>query len=102
MFGPSNFSWLFFFTIAKQPPVGQGLPVFEDSWAHAVRHTSLGRTPLDEWSARRRDLYLIQDTHNRQASMPPTGIEPKISGNERPQTHALDRAATGIGFFLIW
>jgi len=27
--------------------------------------------------------------------MPPTGFEP---GNERPQTHALDLAATGIGF----
>jgi hypothetical protein len=23
-----------------------------------LRHTTLGRTPLDEWSARRRDLYL--------------------------------------------
>ena len=27
--------------------------------------------------------------------MPPTGFEP---GSERPQTHALDRAATEIGF----
>ena len=27
-----------------------------------LRHTALGRTPLDEWSARRRDLYLT--THN--------------------------------------
>jgi len=23
-----------------------------------LRHTTLGRTPLDKWSARRRDLYL--------------------------------------------
>jgi len=23
-----------------------------------MRHTTLGRTSLDEWSARRRDLYL--------------------------------------------
>jgi hypothetical protein len=28
----------------------------------ALRHTTLGRTPLDEWSAPRRDLYLT--THN--------------------------------------
>jgi hypothetical protein len=27
-----------------------------------LRHTTLGRTPLDEWSARRTDLYLT--THN--------------------------------------
>jgi hypothetical protein len=28
--------------------------------------------------------------------MPPAGIEPTIPASERPQTHALDRAATGI------
>ena len=27
----------------------------------------------------------------------PAGFEPAIPGRERPQTHALDRAATGIG-----
>ena len=29
--------------------------------------------------------------------MPPVGFEPKISAGERPQTYALDRAATGTG-----
>ena len=29
--------------------------------------------------------------------MPPMGFEPTISAGERPQTYALDRAATGIG-----
>jgi hypothetical protein len=29
--------------------------------------------------------------------MPPVGFETKILVSERPQTHALDRAATGIG-----
>jgi len=39
------------------------------------RHSTVGRTPLDEWSARRRDLYLTtHDTHNRQIYMPPGGI----------------------------
>ena len=28
--------------------------------------------------------------------MPPVGFEPTVSAGERPQTHALDRAATGI------
>ena len=27
--------------------------------------------------------------------MPPVGFEPTISADERPQTYALDRAATG-------
>jgi len=29
--------------------------------------------------------------------MPPVGFEPTISAGERPQTHALDRAANGTG-----
>ena len=33
----------------------------------------------------------------RQISMPPGGFEPRISAGERPQTYALDNAATGIG-----
>ena len=52
---------------------------------HTQRRSTVGRTPLDEWSARRRDLYLkTHDTQNRQISMPPVGFEPKISAGERP------------------
>ena len=62
------------------------------------RRITVGRTPLDVWSVRRRDLYLTtHNTHNRQTSMPPVGFEPTISACERPQTYALDRAATGTG-----
>jgi len=32
--------------------------------------------------------------------MPPVGLEPTISAGERPQTYALDRAATGTVAFL--
>ena len=35
--------------------------------------------------------------YSRQTSMPPAGFEPAIPARERPQTHALDHAATGIG-----
>ena len=33
--------------------------------------------------------------------MPQVGFEPTISAGERPQTYALDRAATGTGISLI-
>jgi hypothetical protein len=63
-----------------------------------LRHTTLGRTPLDERSTRHRDLYMTtHNTHKRQISMPPAAFEPAIPSNERPPTHALDCAATGIG-----
>ena len=55
---------MIYFTMAQQPPVGQGLPI-------TLRHTTLGRTPLHEWSARRRDLCLTRhNTHNRYSHVP--------------------------------
>ena len=67
---------------------------------HTQRRSTVGRTPLDECSARRRDLYLTtHNTHNRQTTMPPVGFEPTISAGKWPQTYALDRAATGTGNF---
>jgi len=51
---------------------------------HTQRRTTVGRTPLDEWSARRKYLYqTTHNTHNRQISMPPGGI----------RTHDLSRRA---------
>ena len=65
---------------------------------HTQRRTTAGRTPVDERSARRRDLYLTtHNIHNRQTSMPPAGFEPTISAGDRPQTYALDRTANGTG-----
>jgi len=34
--------------------------------------------------------------------MPPAGFEPTIPASERPQTHALDRAATGLSWHDWW
>ena len=40
---------------------------------HTQRRTTVGKTPLNEWSVRRRDLYLTtHNNHNRQTSLPPT------------------------------
>jgi hypothetical protein len=70
---------------------------------HTQRRTTVGRTPLDEWSACRRELYLTtHNTHNTQISLPPVGFEPMILAGERPQTYALDRAATaGTGSYMV-
>jgi hypothetical protein len=67
---------------------------------HTQRRITVGRTPLDEGTARNREFYLTtHDTHNRQTSMPPVVFEPTISAGERPQTYALDRAATGTDYY---
>jgi hypothetical protein len=68
---------------------------------HTETHTTVGRTPLDEGSARRRDLYLTTQTlYKRQTSMPVVGFEPTIPASARPRTYTLDRAATEIGDIL--
>jgi hypothetical protein len=70
---------------------------------HTWQCTTVGRTPLDKWSAHRRDLYLTtHNNHKRQTSMPPVGFEPTISAGEQPQTYVLDRAASGTGNVIIY
>jgi hypothetical protein len=39
-----------------------------------------------------------QQSQKTDRSMPPAGMEPPIPASEWPQTHALDRAAAGVGF----
>ena len=56
---------------------------------HTQRRSTDGRTPLDEWSAHRRDLYLTtNDTHNRQISMPRWDSNPRSQqvNGRRPLT----------------
>jgi len=63
---------------------------------HLITTHLLGRAPVGEGSARCRDLYLT--THNsqkRHTFLLPAWFEPAIVAGERPQTHALDLAATG-------
>jgi len=69
---------------------GPGPPHF---WGFTItfRHTTLGRTPLDEWPARHRGLYLTtHNTHKRQTSMPRRDSNPQsqqASGRKpTPQT----------------
>jgi hypothetical protein len=88
----------FFWHNSPPPPQLARTSLFTRFLDHIQRCTTVSRTPLDEWSARRRDLYLtIHNTHNRQTSMSPVGFEPTISAGERPQTYPLDRAAIGTG-----
>jgi hypothetical protein len=76
-------SWMlgqWFFSHGSAAWVGLSL-LYEVAQSHSVRHTTLGRIPLDKWSAQCSDLYLT--THNRLTSMPPVGFEPLIATCER-------------------
>jgi len=94
---PQPCCFIFYSVTAPPPPVGQGLLFIQTSLS--LRNTTLGMTPLDEGSARCRDLCLTtHNSHKRRASLHPVGIRtrnPSRRAAENP--HALDRAATGIG-----
>jgi hypothetical protein len=97
---PLMFLAFFIFILARQPPPQRTMASsFTRFLDHTQRRTTVGRTPLDEWSDRRRDLYLTtHNTHNTQTSITTARFEPIISAGERPHTYALDRVAIGTGF----
>ena len=67
--------FLFFFSFLWRisPPLVHAASLFRSLWSHKIGHShTAGRTPLNEWSARRRDLYLhiTHTPHNRRRSIP--------------------------------
>jgi hypothetical protein len=91
----SDFSVFMYFVLFFHGATALSGPGPPHCWGFTItlRHTTLGKTPLDEWSSRRRDLHqTTHNTHKRQISMPSAGFELEIPACEGPQTHALDRA----------
>ena len=61
-------------------PSGPGPPHYR-SFTTTLRHNILGRIPLDQWSARRRDIYLHNTQHSQQTKHPWT----RRNSNPQPQ-----------------
>jgi hypothetical protein len=89
--------------MSTNPQAGQRLLFFEALRSYSFRRTTLGRTPLEEWSALHKDVYLTShNTHARNTPKSPEGFAPAIPPSERLQTHALDCVATGIASIGDW
>jgi hypothetical protein len=83
--------------MAQQPPVGQGLLIIEASRSRSDTPHSVGLLWTSDQPDADTSTWQHTNTHKRQTPMPPEGFEPTIPASERPLTHALDGAATGIG-----
>ena len=83
---------IFFFCMAQQPIVGQGLLIIEASPSHSDTPHSVGLLLTSDQPVAGTTTH---NTHKRQTSMPPAVFEPAVPASERPQTHALARTATG-------
>jgi hypothetical protein len=89
---------LFFFVLCRCDPTRVMASSFLRFLDH-TRSTTVRRTSLDEWSARRRDLYLTtHNTHNRQTSMLPVGFNSFFNDTAPPEIYT----ATGTGFNLCY
>ena len=87
------FTLLFFISWHKNPQ----WPLHYWSFTITLWQTTIGRSPLENPSARWRDLYLTtHNTHHRHTSVPMAWFEPAIPGSERPQSDALVIAVTEI------
>jgi hypothetical protein len=81
---------IFLFLTSQQSPVGQGLLIIEASRSHSdTRLLLTSDRPVADLTT--------HNTNKRQTSMNPAVFKPTIPASERPQTHALDCAATGAG-----
>jgi len=77
--------------------VDQSLPIIEALQSHSDTHITVSRNLLDEWSAQRQRPPHENTKHLQRTDISDTGrIRTLNPSNERPQTHALDRAATEI------
>ena len=91
------FNFVFFF-IWRDTPQWARTSSFTRFLDHTQWRTTVDKTPLGKViSPTQRPLHdNTHNTHNRETSVPPVGFEPTILAGERSQTHASDRAATGI------
>ena len=101
--------------MAQQPPSGPTRPHYR-SFTVTLRHTTLGKTPLDEWSAGHKNHHMTaHNTHNRGISMPPSGIrtriaskptaaDPRLSlrGHRDHSTNLRSAHAVFMCFVFIW
>ena len=84
--------WMdFSFFMARQPHWGLGFLIVEVSRSHSDTPHSVGLF----WTSNRPVAEPSDNTNSQQTVMPPRGFEFAISAGERPQTHAVDHAATG-------
>jgi hypothetical protein len=100
-----DFIYVFFLSFFLVCPLLPTRPKCRELVLHLITHTHTkhGRTPLDEWSAHRRDFCLTaHNIHKRQTSMLLAGFEPSAPASERQQIYALNRATTKICWNLTF
>jgi len=91
IYNMQGLSILVFFSMAQQPPVGQGLLIIKAPRSYS--DTILSVELL--WSSDQPDTETSTWQTHHTTSMISAGFEPAIPASERSQTHDIDRAGSG-------
>jgi len=94
----ASFGWRlsFFLFHGATAPIGPGPPHYRGCTI-TLRHTTIVRTPTNEWSARRKITQPDKTQHSQEKDIhAPTGIP----GSQPPKTHVLDSTAPEIGHLV--
>jgi hypothetical protein len=92
-----HFIFFIFYFCCSMQAMASSIMKFLD---HTQWHIILGRTSLEEWSARRRELYVsAHNNHKRQTFMLPTVFEITILAGER--TGAENVILVNIGEYTV-
>ena len=86
---------IFFFSYGTTARNGPRSPHYS-GFTITLRHTTLGRTPPEQVISLKQKPLPDNTQHSKQTSMTQAEFEPAIPASERPQTHALNSAATGV------
>jgi len=83
--------------MAQHPLAGQGLLRIGVSRSHSDTPHSVGLLWTSDQTDAETTTCTTHSAHKRQTSMPPVRFDPAVPASKMPKTHALDRAASGIG-----
>ena len=84
------------FPHGQKPLVGQGLLIFEDSRSYSDTPHSVGLLWMSDQPVAETSTCKTRNIYKKLTSIVSAVFEPAIPASERLQTHALDRAASGI------
>ena len=87
----------FFFCFWRDTPLWARASSLTRFLDHTQRHTTVGRTPLNKWSARTQRPLSDKTKHSQQTSMPPGGIRTNNLNSRAAADLRLYRAAAGTG-----
>jgi len=94
-----NLHLVLYFYMARQPLVGKGLLIFETSRSHTDTQHSVGLLWMADKPYAETPTWQ-RTTITRKTHSCPSGMRTLNPSKRAPQTHALDRATTGVGIRL--